>query len=49
MATITEWTGSPAPEAPDEWWVDDETGEYVSAETGERMTADEARLLIDAA
>ena len=41
-----EWSGSPAPEAPDEWWVDDVTGEYVSAETGERMSADEARSII---
>lgn len=48
-AMNNEWSGSPAPEAPDEWWVDDETGEYVSAETGERMTADAARLLIAAA
>jgi len=43
-----EWDGSPAPEAPDDYWVDDDTGEYIDARTGERMSADEARNRIKA-
>jgi hypothetical protein len=31
-----EWSGSPDPTDPDNFWIDDETGERVSAETGER-------------
>lgn len=31
-----EWSGSPDPSDPDNYWIDDETGERVSAETGER-------------
>lgn len=41
-----EWSGSPSPEAPDDWWVDDGTGEYVNAETGERFSPKEARNII---
>lgn len=44
--TETYWNASPADEAPDEWWVDDDTGEYVRAATGERMTAEEGRATI---
>jgi hypothetical protein len=32
------WSGSPAPECPDEWWIDDLTGEYIDAVSGERTT-----------
>lgn len=32
-----EWNGSPAPEAPDDWWVDDATGERVCASCGRRF------------
>lgn len=31
-----EWSGSPDPEDPDNFWVDDKTGERVNAQTGER-------------
>lgn len=31
-----EWSGSPDPEDPDNFWIDDETGERVNAHTGER-------------
>jgi hypothetical protein len=41
-----EWSGSPADEAPADWWVDDDTGEYINAETGERMSAEAARAAI---
>ncbi|OLP04569.1 hypothetical protein [Rhodoferax antarcticus] len=41
-----EWGGSPSNEAPDSWWVDDDTGEYVSAKSGERMSAEDARKII---
>jgi len=40
------WSASLAPEAPDHWWVDDDTGEYVNTRTGERMTADEGKRRI---
>lgn len=43
-----EWNGSPAPEAPDTWWVDDVTGQYVNSDTGSRMTQEEARAVIAA-
>ena len=33
---LPEWNGSPCPLDPDSFWVDDETGERVNAETGER-------------
>lgn len=32
----TEWSGSPCPLDGDNFWMDDETGERVNAETGER-------------
>ncbi len=41
-----EWSGSPADEAPDSWWTDDVTGEYINAETGERMSAEAGRAAI---
>lgn len=31
-----EWSGSPDPDDPDNFWIDDETGERVNAITGER-------------
>jgi hypothetical protein len=31
-----EWSGSPDPCDPDNYWIDDETDERVSAKTGER-------------
>lgn len=39
-----EWTGSPDPTDPDNFWLDDETGERVSAETGERTVPIEEKL-----
>lgn len=42
MERMTEWSGSPAEESPDDYWVDDRTQEYVDATTGERMTRQEA-------
>lgn len=42
-----EWSGSPAPECPDDWWIDDKTGEYVSATTNERMSRDDALRIIN--
>lgn len=41
-----QWSGSCAPEAPADWWIDDDTGEYVRAATGERMSRDAALLII---
>lgn len=35
-----EWQGHPDPLAPDDFWIDDETGERVCAENGERSPAD---------
>lgn len=32
----TEWSGHPHPDAPDEYWRDDETGEAVCATCSER-------------
>jgi hypothetical protein len=32
----TEWSASPCPLDPDNFWQDDETGERVNAVTGER-------------
>jgi len=32
----TEWSGTPDPTDPDNYWLDDETGERVCAATGER-------------
>ena len=31
-----DWSGSPDPADPDNFWIDDETGERVNAHTGER-------------
>lgn len=41
VAGVTEpvtcdWSGSPDPADPDNYWIDDDTGERVSAATGER-------------
>ena len=33
-----EWSGTPDPSDPDNFWVDDKTEERVNAETGERTT-----------
>lgn len=35
---LPEWSGSLCPIAPDTCWIDDETGEHVSAITGIRST-----------
>jgi hypothetical protein len=36
-----EWSGSPDPADPDNFWIDDATGERVNAETGERSQVEE--------
>lgn len=36
-----EWSGSPDPNDPDNYWIDDDTGERVSAKTGERTPPQE--------
>lgn len=41
-----EWSGSPCPRDPDNFWIDDATGERVNAATGERN--DEAQAAYDA-
>lgn len=33
---LPEWSGHPAPDDPDNFWIDDKTGERVNAHTGER-------------
>jgi hypothetical protein len=33
----SEWSGYPHPNAPDDFWIDDATGEIVSAHTGVRL------------
>lgn len=38
----TEWNASLCPLDPANWWVDDDTGERVSAVTGERRPYTEA-------
>lgn len=43
------WSGSPAPESPDGWWVDDRTGEYVRASDGKRFSVEDGRTLIQGA
>jgi len=43
-----EWSGSPAVESPDGWWVDDFTGEYINADSNERMSAEAGRRRIAA-
>lgn len=35
-ATAAEWSGSPCPADPDNFWIDDATGERVDARTGKR-------------
>jgi hypothetical protein len=34
---VKEWNGSPDPADPDNFWIDDATGERVNATTGERI------------
>jgi hypothetical protein len=36
LVLIPEWSGYPDPTDPDNFWIDDETGERVNAWTGER-------------
>lgn len=36
MSTTEDWSGSPCPKDPDNFWIDDKTGERVNAQTGER-------------
>lgn len=36
MALNKEWSGHPDPNDPDNFWIDDATGERVDARTGER-------------
>ena len=36
---VGEWSGSPDPNDPDNYWIDDVTGERVNAHTGEREAA----------
>jgi hypothetical protein len=33
---VKTWSGSPDPADPDNFWIDDDTGERVNAVTGER-------------
>jgi hypothetical protein len=33
---MNEWSGYPDPRDPDNYWIDDKTGERVNAWTGER-------------
>ena len=40
MAIEREWTGSPDPTDPDNFWIDDLTGERVCAATGQRFPAE---------
>lgn len=48
MEQQAEWSGSPSEEDPANFWEDDDTGEYVDARTGERMTREQALVLIAA-
>ena len=41
--TPPTWSGTPDPKDPDNFWIDDETGERVCAKTGER-TAPQPRF-----
>jgi hypothetical protein len=34
-----EWSGSPDPLSPDNFWIDDDTGERVCADNGDRSPA----------
>lgn len=37
IVNVTQiWDGSPDPNDPDNYWIDDQTGERVNATTGER-------------
>lgn len=45
-AKAPAWSASPAPESPDDWWVDDHTGEYVRASDGRRFSVEDGRMLI---
>lgn len=36
MTDENEWSGSLDPKDPDNFWIDDDTGERVNATTGER-------------
>lgn len=38
MTQAKEWSGSQHPDAPDRYWLDDETGEAVCAHCSERGT-----------
>lgn len=38
MAQLQEWSGHTCPKDPDNYWVDDATGERVNATTNERST-----------
>lgn len=44
-----DWSGSPCPLDPDNFWMDDDTGERVDASTGERRpyTEDELRRIAE--
>lgn len=35
-SAVSEWSGSLDPNDPDNYWINDETGERVCAKTGER-------------
>jgi hypothetical protein len=35
---VDQWSGSPDPADPDNYWIDDVTGERVNAHTGKRET-----------
>lgn len=37
-----EWSGTPDPSDPDNYWIDDTTGERVNAHTGERIMRDDS-------
>lgn len=37
MSNSKEWSGSPCPKDPDNFWIDDETDERVDAHSGARM------------
>lgn len=48
-AAKDEWSGSPDPSDPDNYWIDDATGERVNAVTGERSRAAPPANLVEAA
>jgi hypothetical protein len=39
-----DWSGRPDPDNPDEFWIDDATGERVNARTGERRLREAAQV-----